>query len=157
MNLSTRVLGTNIVKEITARNAAPLLTVGKDVFYRGDLAGVGCFNFLAALRLSRALADLGVRDVRDVFENVPPTSLVMPQVGSIALSVLGAAFEARKIGGEQPLEAWVLKHRAGSSHPLVTFSTLKAIERKREHAARGSRRRRYAARPRVPPSTTRRQ
>jgi hypothetical protein len=145
MNLSARVLGANIVKELTERAASPLLIIGKDVFHRGDLAGVGCFNFMAAARLSRALTDIGVRDVRDVFENVPPTSLVLPQLGSISLSVLGAAFEARGLGGAQPLEAWVLKHRVDAKHPIVTFATLKASERKRE-ALRATRRRSRARR-----------
>jgi len=58
----------------------------------------------------------------------------------VSLAVLGAAFEAKGIGGDAPLENWFRKHRDGGT---VTFSTLKA---KQHHDARKATRKRRAPR-----------
>jgi hypothetical protein len=158
MKLSSRVLGVRVVGEISARSAAPLLIIGKDIFHRGDLARVECYNFLAAQRLSTVFAALGVKNTRDVFERVPPTALVLPTIGSVSLAVLGAAFEAKGLGGEQPLEAWVLRHRDSihSKKEIVTFASMKVQERNREPGetrARTARKNRKDARRRIAHAT----
>ena len=145
MQLSSRVLGANIVRSLQERSALPVLVIGSDHFQRGDLARIDCFNFLAAANLSRELQALGVKNTRDLFDRVPPASLVLPGVGAIALAVLGAAFEAKGIGGDQPLEAWVIKHREqDATRDFTTFHTLKAkrarLERARSKARRRTRR-----------------
>lgn len=134
MLLSTKVLGTDTVRQLEERITTPLLVIGRDRFHRQDLATIGCFNFIAAQRLSSVLQQLGVKDTQDLFTNFPPTALVVPSIGAIALAVLGAAFEARGIGGNQPLEAWILKHRGSidSRKDIVTFHTLKHKEAQRE-------------------------
>jgi len=138
-----------MVGRLEARAAAPLLVIGKDVFHRHDLAQIDCFNFLAAMRLSTAVATLGVTSTKDLFDYVAPAHLVLPQIGAVALAVLGAAFEAKGLGGDQPLEAWVLKHRTTTAEKIVTFQTLKDQECKRtegETRARKQRRDRKHAR-----------
>lgn len=132
MQLSTRILGKSIADIIATRAATPLLTIGRDQFYRKDLASIGCFNFTAAANLSNALSNLAARDTRDVFDRIEPTALVLPRLGSISLAVLGAAFEVKGLGGDAPLESWFLKHRQNASHQLVTFDALKHAEAKRE-------------------------
>lgn len=131
MNLSAKILGTHTVHALTTRTAGIILTIGSDRFRRRDLAAVECFNFIAAQHLSAACAAIGVKNARDLFESVPPAALVLPGVGAITLAVLGAAFEARGIGGAQPLESWAAKHRATGAREFVTFDTLKSQERKR--------------------------
>lgn len=146
MNLSTAVLGTTAVKHLTATSAATILEVGSDRLTRAQLAGVSCFNFLAATRLTRVLKDLGVKNLADLYARIPPAALALPQLGVVSLAVLGAAFEAKGIGGEAPLESWARKH-AGAAEEIVTFDTVKARERQREAAVtRQARRTRAGAR-----------
>lgn len=133
MRLSARILGKGIVEVLAETASAPLLTIGSDAFRRGDLASIGCFNFMAAARLTKALKDLGAKNTRDVFNTIPPEALVLPGVGSISLAVLGAAFEHHGLGGDQPLEAWMSKHRPeGVKREYITFDTMKHREHERE-------------------------
>jgi hypothetical protein len=143
--LSDKVLGTNIVRDIRQRAMRPVLVIGSDTFTRADLSGVTCFNFVAAANLSDAIAPLKIKNTRDLFQHVSPAALALPHVGSIALSVLGAAFEAKKLGGANPLEAWMLQHAAADAkRPLTTFHTVKAREAKerRQEAKTKKRRKR---------------
>jgi hypothetical protein len=144
MDLSPRVLGRDAATKIAARAGAPLLKLGSDVFYRRDLAAVGCFNFMAAATLSRLAADLGVRNTRHLFEHTPPSELAIPHLGAVALAVLGAAFEARGLGGDHPLETWVTRHRAEGAREFVTFDTLKHQAAAREIGERKAARARKA-------------
>lgn len=150
MHLSARILGTTTAKELEDRASAPVLIIGSDRFTRRDLGTIDCFNFLAAARLTKAIADLGPKNTRDLFERFAPSDLVVPSVGAVSLAVLGAAFEVKGIGGSQPLESWMRTHRAADSkREYVTFDTLKEKERKREKGeakARRQRRNRKAAR-----------
>ena len=145
MELSERVLGHSAVLTLTERNTSPVLVIGKDKFTRADLASVACFNFLAAQRLSSLFHEIGVADTRDVFERLSPSALALPTIGAISLAVLGAAFEARRLGGGHPLESWVIKHAANPDKPFRTFDTIKNQQRKRENDER--RRRRSRRRP----------
>ncbi len=125
MDLPDSVLGSNVTAAVKKKTAAPLLRIGSDVFYRRDLAAVECFNFNAAASLSAILNhELNVKNTRDVFDRVSPAALVLPRLGAISLAVLGAAFEAKGIGGHQPLLNYYKQHLNGD-RPLVTFSTLK--------------------------------
>jgi hypothetical protein len=139
MNLSLTILGTPAVKQLTTTRSEQLLVVGKDHLTRGELAAVGCFNFLAARNLSAVLRELEVpvKSLADLYERVAPIDLVVPRLGVISLAVLGAAFEAKGIGGEAPLETWVRKHQ----QPLRTFDTMKQAAAKREAAEKAERRR----------------
>src|SRR5262245_59734342 len=132
MDLSTRVLGKNVADAIAARNASAVLTIGRDRFLRRDLTLTGCFNFTAASILNAVFGELKPSDTRDVFNNYPPTSLVLPRVGSVSPAVLGAAFEHKGLGGDHPLESWMLRHRGNEAREYVTFHSLKEAERKRE-------------------------
>jgi hypothetical protein len=141
MDFSDRVLGKNVAAVLVERVSAPVLRIGKDAFTRRELAAVSCFNFLAAQRLSKLLDDFSVRNTKDVFERIPPSSLALPTLGAISLAVLGAAFEARGLGGPHPLESWMTRHAKNAQHPLQTFSTIKVRERKRETEERKLKRR----------------
>jgi hypothetical protein len=150
---SDAVLGRSITTELRDRAAAPLLTIGKDRFTRADLSTLTCFNFIAAATLSRYIAELEVKDTKDLFSRIPPASFAVPGIGAIALFVLGAAFEAKGFGGkgQSPLEAWVLHHaQEGAKRPLVTFHTIKerdAAARKKEKADARRRRRSSSSTP----------
>ena len=149
MYYSEKVLGSNVVKHLRERGTAPLLVVGTDVLDRSDLASIQCFNFTAASNLSNILNQaLKVKSLRDLFENVPPEALALPRLGSISLAVLGAAFEARNIGGSTPLESWVRKHQTNghTGAPMVTFHTLKARDAAEHSQERKSRKERKHAR-----------
>ena len=127
MDLTSHLLGRTVVDRLQLQQAAPVLTIGRDRFTRADLSGVACWNFVAALHLSRALADIGATSTKDVFDHVSPHQLAVPHVGVIALAVLGAAFQAKGLGGATPLDAWAQAHR-DPTHPhrtAVTFSTIK--------------------------------
>jgi hypothetical protein len=152
MNLSSRVLGKAVVDAITEKTRAPLLKIGADVFHRHDFAQIDCFNFIAAANLSRVLKEVRVKNLKDLFERVPPTSLLLPRLGAVSLAVLGAAFELKNVGGESPLEAWMTFHREGEGNGIVTFGSMKAKahlaageEQKRKRGT--ARRRRASARP----------
>jgi hypothetical protein len=121
MQLSDKILGTTITRQLQERHDTSILTIGSDRFTRADLAHVDCFNFVAAQNLSNAINDLGAPNIKYVFDRIAPSQLVLPRVGAIALAVLGAAFEARKVGN---LEAWVSKHMEN----IVTFHRLKERE-----------------------------
>jgi hypothetical protein len=138
-----RVLGKSIAEAIALRAVKPVLTIGRDQFRRSDLAGVACFNFTAASNLSNLIAALQLRDTRDLFDNIPPTALVLPRLGSVSLAVLGAAFEAKGLGGDAPLETWFTNHRAPeASREFVTFDSLKHAEAKRESGEKKARKHR---------------
>ena len=141
MDLSPTVLGIHTAEVLKQRTAAAVLTIGRDTFTRHDLANVECFNYVAALNLSRVCKDLGVESVRDVFERVTPIMLAVPHVGAVALAVLGAAFEAKNLGGAAPLVAWVRKHHdpEQSKKEITTFDTIKAHAHEMQ-AARAERR-----------------
>src|SRR5262245_33040620 len=126
MNLSSRVLGKHVVDAISERAKAPLLKIGADVFFRHDFAQIECFNFTAAANLSRVLKHVRVKNLSDLYERVPPASLLLPRLGAVSLAVLGAAFELRQIGGEAPLENWMKFHQDIEDADLVTFGSLKA-------------------------------
>jgi len=126
MDLAVAILGTTCARELQTRNKAAVLVVGSDVFTRADLAGVECFNFAAAKRVSDALSKLKVKNARDLFDRIPPERLAVPGVGTFSLAVLGAAFEAKGIGGAHPLVNWMREHdTALAGKGLVTFETLK--------------------------------
>ncbi len=128
MDLSTRVIGSTVAKHLQGRVTAPVLTIGRDTFTRGALAAVTCFNFTAAQNLSTLLRTLDVRDTRDLFDRIAPSALALPGLGAVSLATLGAAFEAKGIGGDRPLLAWVLRHQPKeqrSEADVVLFTTMK--------------------------------
>ena len=55
MDLSNRVLGSYVAKQMRERVSSVLLRIGRDTFTRADLARVECFNFTAAANLSAIL------------------------------------------------------------------------------------------------------
>jgi hypothetical protein len=129
MDLSAEVLGTHTAHLIRTRQTTPILQIGSDSFTRQDLSRVECFNFLAAQRLSDILnKELNVPNLRHVFQKVPPTALALPGLGAVSLAVLGAAFEVKGIGGENPLLNYVKQHAASAKQTMVTFYTLKHRE-----------------------------
>jgi hypothetical protein len=147
MDLSARVLGTCTATHLRLTADAVVLRIGSDTFSRTDLAGVACFNFVAAANLSKILTEeLSVKNTREVYEKIAPAALALPHLGAVSLAVLGAAFEAKGLGGNGPLEAWVAKHTA--NHTVVTFGTFKhRQERDAKKARRAARRRSH--RPRI--------
>jgi hypothetical protein len=117
--------------------------IGRDKFFRGDLAQVQCFNFTAASNLSKLISAFGVRDTKDLYESVPPTALVLPRLGSVSLATLGAAFEAKGLGGNAPLESWYALHRPQeATREFTTFSSLKHAEALREVGEKKAKRQR---------------
>lgn len=145
MNLSTTLLGTTAVRRLQQTAARPVLQIGSDRLTRADLAGVECYNYLAAGNLTHVLHDqLQVKDLKDVYNNVPPTALALPTIGVVSLAVLGAAFEAKGLGGDDPLENWARKHalpgKKGQGEPkLTTFYTIKKHEAETEAAGNNKR------------------
>lgn len=147
MNLSASILGSTAVKQLQASTSAWVLEVGSDKLTRGQLASVGCYNFHAARLLTACLRTLPVKNLAELFAKFPPSAVALPHLGVISLAVLGAAFEAKGIGGASPLEAWVQKHAPGGAEAeMVTFHTMKRRElaegarerkltRRRRHAA----------------------
>ena len=137
-----------MVSKLQERRSAVLLRIGKDGFTRGALAGVDCFNFIAAANLSAILnKELQVKDTRDVFDRIPPAALALPHLGAFAIAVLGAAFEVKRIGGDAPLVAWIRRHAGAKDAKVHTFVSLKqheakdrAEERKADRANRETRR-----------------
>lgn len=134
MDLSSHFLGQTAILGLQQRLTAPVLTIGKDRFTRTDLARGLCFNFVAAAALDRAIADLHVKSTRDLFEKIAPRDLALPRVGTIALAVLGAAFELQGLGGATPLDAWVSHHHdpARGHRERLTFATFKHAAAKRD-------------------------
>ena len=144
MDLAASVLGQSVVNYLLKTQSFAILQIGRDAFHRADLAGVACFNFVAAANLSKILnSELQVKDTREVYEHVHPNRLAVPRLGAVSLAVLGAAFEAKKLGGDSPLVNWFKKHEGNP----VTFGTLKkrdaadvANEKKATKARRATRR-----------------
>lgn len=146
MDLSTSVLGSYVAGQLRERRDAVLLRIGRDTFDRASLANVSCYNWTAAMNLSNILnRELAVKDTRDVFEHVAPMTLALPRLGAVSIAVLGAAFEAKGIGGGAPLEAWVRKH-AEKDAPIHTFASLKHHDEAERAAERRATRARFTAR-----------
>lgn len=125
MDYSDALLGAYHARKLREKAGAPVLVIGSDRFTRHDLAAVECFNFLAAANLSHILNEaLAVKNTAAVFNQVAPADLALPRLGVVALAVLGAAFQAKGLGGQAPLEAWAKKHLAKDAH-VTTFDTLK--------------------------------
>src|SRR5262245_60510447 len=148
MNLSTTVLGSYTVKQLQARTSEVILIARSDHLSRRDLAAVGCYNFQAARNLTAVLHVVGVKSLRDVFDNHPPTDLALPHMGVITLAVLGAAFEVAGIGGGDPLGNYVKKHlqRNGTVRErMVTFHRLKQreLEERRQEKKEARRRKKH--------------
>src|SRR5262245_55111820 len=107
MDLSGRVLGSHAIDYVKETQTGVVLRIGGDGFTRSVLSRVSCFNFAAAANLSRQLNEhLKVRDTSWVFYHVHPRELALPRLGAVGLAVLGAAFEAKGLGGDKPLLAW---------------------------------------------------
>jgi len=147
MNLAPEILGQTAVRRLQETQAHYVLEIGTDKFTRKDLSGVECYNFHAARLLTGVLRELRVKNTKQLFEEIPPRALCLPHLGVVSLAVLGAAFEAKGLGGSAPLSAYVRKHApAANGHRLVvTFDTMKHREHRREleasqHARRRSRR-----------------
>lgn len=132
MNYGHHLLGLGTARTLQERAQESIIKIGNDGFTRGHLAKLDCFNFSSAknsvLKLlleSELIGEPGntrkPRNTRDLFYNVPPTRLAKPGIGSVTLAVLGALFEAKGLGGDDPLQAWVDHHKVED----VTFSTLK--------------------------------
>lgn len=143
MNLSESILGSGTVAKLREREEGAVLVIGSDHLTRGELAAVGCFNFLAARRLTRILQqELQVKSLRQLYEEIPHTALALPDLGVFSLATLGAAFEAKGIGGNAPLDNYVKKH-AGT---VTTFHTMKKRQQEEDARERKERRQRTAAR-----------
>jgi len=142
MDLSESVLGHYQAQKLQQRIAMPVLYVGRDAFTRAQLAGVDCFNYLACAFLTAALATLKVKDTADVFERVSPESLALPRLGVVSLAVLGAAFQAKGLGGATPLSTWCKKHLEKTR----TFDSIKHAAQADEAAERKAARQRKHAR-----------
>jgi len=142
MDFSESVLGKATAQHLRDRATASVLTIGSDQFTRRDLAAVTCFNFTAAQSVTRILTrELKVKNTRDLFERIAPHDLALPRLGAISLAVIGAVFEAKGLGGKNPLEAWMRKHAAtDDAHPVVTFVSLKKRDEQREKKATAARR-----------------
>lgn len=128
MDYSTRVLGSYVVAKIREKADGALVTIGRDRFVRGDFAAERCFSFIAAMRLSAALARFKVKDTRDLFTHVEPEQLAIPGIGAHAFAVLGVCFAVKGLG---TIEQWVERSRA-KNEDVVTWHTMKA------HAAKGT-------------------
>lgn len=136
MDYDNYLLGAGTRRVLLERVEEIIFSIGTDGFTRGHLARVDCFNFtsaknphlLAVLDAPDLIGEPGntrkPRNTKDFFFNVPPKKLARPGIGAFTLAILGAAFEAKKIGGDEPLKAWVEHHKM----EVVTFNTLKNRE-----------------------------
>jgi len=127
MNLAANILGQTAVTKLQEGARSAVLEIGSDKINRRQLAAVDCYNFHAARMLTHILRELKVKNLRQVYDEIPPSALAVPGLGVVSLAVLGAAFEAKNIGGETPLESYVRKHQSNGAR-TVTFDTLKHRE-----------------------------
>lgn len=149
MDYAPAVLGEYQSHKLQERTRGIVLQIGSDVFTRADLAKVECFSYVAAANLSAALTkELRAKSTRDVFERIAPQDVALPRVGVVAFAVLGAAFEAKGLGGDRPLERWVEAH----SEKVVTVDTFKAREQRAAVKARKQEARSRRKRPPVAPA-----
>lgn len=127
MNWSTSFLGATIAEKMQERSATPILRIGNDTFRRADFARLECYNFMAVINLSNHLAksDIQVKNTRELYDKISPRDLALPGVGAFSLAVLGAAFQAKGIGGARPLDSWDKKHHPNGEGG-VTWHTYKA-------------------------------
>lgn len=136
MHLSPAILGENIVRKLNERQTSAVLTIGSDRFTRPQLSKLGCFNFLAAARISALLDELKVKDTADLFHNYDPAHLALPGLGAICLATIGCAFEAKRLG---TLASYVAKHQEKGTS-IVTFATFKKHNELDQKAARKEKR-----------------
>src|SRR5262245_44411530 len=137
MDTSVEILGTSVATKLAQAGHEALLKIGSDTITREQLSEHGCYNYVAARRLSARLDGLGAKDLKDLFEHYPPREIALPDVGVISLAVLGTCFEIKGIGGSAPLKAYVEHHQK-----VITFHSIKAQVRKADEAASQKRKRR---------------
>jgi hypothetical protein len=128
MKLSSTILGSTAVKQLEAAYGEHVLVIGDDRFTRRQLASVGCFNYQAARNLTAIVKPFDIGGCRDLYERLPPGALALPHLGVISLAVLSAAFEIKKVGGDDPLGNWARSHAGDAKRAIVTFHTLKHRE-----------------------------
>jgi hypothetical protein len=144
MNLAPAILGNHAVNKLREAAGAAVLQVGTDKLTRGQLATVECYNYHAARMLTRVLAavDPPIPNLKFLFNEIPPAMLTLPNLGTVSLAALGAAFEAKGIGD---LETYVARHRVNGDK-VVTFDTMKAREQAEVARERKDRKRRKGQR-----------
>jgi len=104
MEYSTVAFGTTVVRHLQQRASTAIVTIGSDHYTRTDLAGVTCFNFIAAAHLNSAIKSLDVKSTRDLFRRIEPAALAKPGIGTYAYVVLAAIFEHDGLGS---IEDWL--------------------------------------------------
>ena len=78
MNLAPSILGQTAVTKLQESARSAVLTVGSDNITRSQLARVDCYNFHAARLLTSVLKALGVKSLRQVYDEIPPAALAVP-------------------------------------------------------------------------------
>lgn len=124
-NLTTLVGGT-FVARLTDHTNAPL-RIGSQAWSTHELARkLGVVNTKAARLLSAAVAAIGAKNVRDLYEHSTPYSFVLHGVGETTLYVLWRLFESEGLDPDK----WAT---AGDTKAaLVSFHSLKVREQKAE-------------------------
>jgi len=130
MHLPTAILGKGTVVKLEERQSSAVLVIGDDKFTRPQLSKIGCFNFMAASRLTQYITELKIKNTRELFQTVPPQHLALPGLGPICLATIGAAFEVKGLG---TLADYIARHTE-KGHLVVTFATMKHNVRDQEAA-----------------------
>lgn len=112
----------------------PALQIGKDVWTRHQLADeLRVANFKAAALVTRAMRELKVKSLEEVFSWDPDSLAVVHNLGETGMYVLLRALEAR---GHNP-RAWY----GANKKDLVTFRTRKLRFQRKEEARKARRKR----------------
>lgn len=113
----------------------PALIIGKDAWTRHQLADeLRVANFKAAALVTRAMRELKVKNLEEVFSWDPTSLAVVHNLGETGMYVLLRALEAK---GHNP-KAWY----GANKKDLVTFRTLKIREQKKKEAEKKAKRKR---------------
>jgi hypothetical protein len=121
MELS-RFLGATFWRELTDSAHNALLTIGKDRWSYAEVAKLGVIQPRACRILSRIAADLGVRDVRDLYKQTSPYTLAgLEGVGVTTLYVALKVFAAKGLS----VDTWYVR---GERAAVRSFQTLKHRE-----------------------------
>lgn len=121
-----------------SRLQEPALVIGKDVWTRHQLADeLRVANFKAAALVTRAMRELEVKNLEEVFSWNPADLANVHNLGETGMYVLLRALEAK---GHNP-RAWY----GWKSDELVTFRTMKLRAQRKAEAEKKAKRRRGRA------------
>lgn len=133
----TTLVGSTFVNKLTDHTNAPL-RIGSQVWSTHELARkLGVVNTKAARLLSAAVAAIGAKHVRDLYDHSSPYTFALHGIGETTMYVLWRVFEAEGLNPDH----WATA--GDTKQALISFHSLKLREAKAEKRTKDAAKKRH--------------